>query len=135
MNVLVDTSVWSLAMRRDEKEHRAVVQKLKSWLEGGAAIFTTGFIVQELVQGFAGPRAAGLIASTLSKLPLIVPKLDDHIEAASLRNLCRRRGVQLGTIDALIAQICITHRSSLLTTDRDFEMAQRFCPLQLVKLD
>jgi predicted nucleic acid-binding protein len=38
---------------------------------------------------------------------LLVPDRQDHVEAAELRNLCRRRGVQVGTIDTLLAQLCL----------------------------
>jgi predicted nucleic acid-binding protein len=50
----------------------------------------------------------------------LAPDRDDYIEAAGLRNSCRRAGVQTGTIDALIAQLCIRHGLTLLSTDRDF---------------
>jgi hypothetical protein len=71
--------------------------------------------------------------SNFSSLPLVVPDREDHIEAASLRNACRRRGVQVGTIDALLAQLCIQHGLHLLTTDRDFDQIARFSPLQVFK--
>jgi hypothetical protein len=48
-----------------------------------------------------------------------------------LRNTCRRNGVQIGTIDAVIAQLCIEHDLSLLTADNDFIHAARFVPLRL----
>lgn len=51
-----------------------------------------------------------------------------------LRNTCRRHGVQLGTIDALIAQLCIEHDLALLTTDQDFTHAARFVPLRLAAI-
>lgn len=53
--------------------------------------------------------------------------------AAELRNKCRRAGVQVGTIDALIAQLCIRHDLVLLTTDRDFVLAAGHCTLQVWK--
>jgi hypothetical protein len=48
-----------------------------------------------------------------------------------LRNTCRRNGVQIGTIDAVIAQLCIEHDLSLLKADNDFIHAARFVPLRL----
>jgi predicted nucleic acid-binding protein len=64
---------------------------------------------------------------------MIIPETEDHIAAAELRNHCRRKGVQVGTIDALIAQLCIRHELELLTTDRDFEALSRYRPLVLAK--
>jgi predicted nucleic acid-binding protein len=88
-------------------------------------------ILQELLQGFAGPRARGQIIERFSALPLLVPDREDHVEAAEVRNRCRRAGVQIGTIDALLARICIRYELTLLTTDRDFELAASHCPLSV----
>ena len=56
---------------------------------------------------------------------------DDHIDAARLRNACRRRGIQLGTIDALLAQLCIAHELVLLSTDRNFRLIADSTALRL----
>ena len=76
-------------------------------------------MLQELLQGFSGPRDRRKIVDRFAALPLIVPDRRDHIEAAELRNSCRRKGLQLGTIDALFAQLCVRHGLLMLTTDRD----------------
>ena len=60
-----------------------------------------------------------------------MPDRQDHIDAAELRNACRRNGVQLGTIDAILAQICIRHGMTMLTADRDFLMASKHCALRV----
>jgi predicted nucleic acid-binding protein len=121
MSLFVDTSVWSLAFRRDPPEACAQVSKLTQALDAGDTILTTGLILQELLQGFSGPKARALILEHFSAVPLLAPDREDYIEAAALRNRCRRGGVQAGTIDALIAQLCIRHSLTLLSTDRDFE--------------
>ena len=131
MTLLVDTSVWSLALRRDAASDTSQVRALQAALEGGEIVVTTGLILQELLQGFSGPRAREEIIQRFSALPLLIPDRPDHIEAAELRNRCRRAGVQIGTIDALIAQLCIRHRLTLLTTDNDFVRMARHCPLRL----
>ena len=53
-------------------------------------------------------------------IAMIVPTRGDHIAAARLRNQCRRQGIQVGTIDALLAQLSIGHKLAMLSTDRDF---------------
>jgi len=130
--VLVDTSVWSLALRRDVPVARPEVERLGQCLEEGRVV-TTGLILQELLQGFQGPRAGDRIVGDFALLPLIMPEVQDHIAAAGLRNRCRRRGVQVGTIDALIAQLCIRHDLSLLTTDQDFAEMAEHCSLGLLQ--
>jgi predicted nuclease of predicted toxin-antitoxin system len=42
---------------------------------------------------------------------------------------CRQAGAQIGTVDALIAQLCIRHELTLLTTDKDFTHAAKHCQL------
>ena len=120
MSLFVDTSVWSLALRRDQPAGRPEVGMLVRALESGEALWTTGLVLQELLQGFAGPKSRFAIVDRFSALPLIVPDRDDHIQAAELRNHCRREGVQIGTIDALLAQLCIRHDLTMLTADQDF---------------
>lgn len=131
MTVLVDTSVWSLAFRRDVVSPTPEIVALRELLTGSDTVVTTGLVLQELLQGFSGPRAHREIVQRFSALPLIVPDREDHVGAAALRNRCRRTGVQLGTIDALLAQLCIRHDLQLLTTDRDFAHASKHCPLRL----
>jgi len=120
MSLFVDTSVWSLALRRDRPATEAEVGMLVRALESSETLLTTGLVLQELLQGFAGPRNASQIVERFGALPLIVPDRDDHIRAAELRNHCRRNGVQVGTIDTLLAQLCIRHDLTILTVDRDF---------------
>jgi predicted nucleic acid-binding protein len=131
LTLFADTSVWSLAMRRDQPAHDPVVRRLTRALESGERVVTTGLVLQELLQGFFGPKAQEQIVERLSALPLVVPDRQDHIEAAVLRNLCRKKGVQVETIDALLAQICIRHELVLLTTDDDFAHIARHSPLRL----
>ena len=122
MNLFVDTSVWSLALRRNERSDEPAVVRLRQALASGEAVVTTGLVLQELLQGFSGPKARAAILDRFSALPLLVPDRGDHVAAAELRNFCRRRGIQIGTIDALLARLCLRHRLLMLTTDRDFTL-------------
>lgn len=131
MTLLVDTSVWSLALRRDGRSNVAEVVALIRALERGDALLTTGLILQELLQGFSGPKARELIIEHFSALPLLIPDRDDYVAAADVRNVCRRSGAQIGTIDALLAQLCIRHGLTMLSTDRDFLAVAKLCPLKL----
>ena len=133
MTLFVDTSVWSLAFRRDMASDAAEVRVLRHALESDETIVTTGLILQELLQGFAGPRARKDIIDRFTALPLLTPDRQAHIDAAELRNRCRRAGVQIGTIDALLAQLCIRHELTLLTTDKDFVQAAAHCQLRVWK--
>lgn len=102
----------------------------KALLEGDTVLISR-IVLQELLQVFHGPKDQARILERLQVLPFLNPTRDTHIHAAMLRNTCRRKGVQLGTIDALIAQLCIEHDLALLTADKDFTHAARFVPLRL----
>ena len=131
MTLFVDTSVWLLAFRRDQVATAPEVRVLRDALEGGETILVTGLVLQELLQGFSGPKARKDIINRFAALPLLAPSRQDHIDAADLRNRCRRAGLQIGTIDAAIAQLCIRHDLMLLTTDNDFVLAARHCALRV----
>jgi predicted nucleic acid-binding protein len=131
VSLLVDTSVWSLAFRRDSRAKHPAVDRLHSALERDEEVFATGIVLQELLQGFSGPKQRARLIEHFEALPFVVPTRDDHVEAATVRNRCRAKGVQLGTIDALLVRLCLDRRLELLTTDRDFAHASRVVPLRL----
>jgi predicted nucleic acid-binding protein len=131
VTLLVDTSVWSLALRRDAPDDKPEVQALVNALSGSELVVSTGLILQELLQGFTGPKASAAIIERFNALALVQPERDDFIAAAEVRNKCRRKGVQMGTVAALIAQLCIRHDLTLLTTDLDFRHAAKHCALKV----
>jgi len=131
VSLLVDTSVWSLAFRRDVVASEPEVAALHAAILGEQQIVSTGLVLQELLQGFNGPNAGALLIERFAALPFINPDRQDHIDAASLRNHCRQHGVQLGAINALLAQLCIRHDLLMLSTDRDFAHAAKHSPLKI----
>ena len=78
-----------------------------------------------------GPRARKAIVERFSAVPFLVLDREDNIRAAELRNRCRRRGVQVATIDALLAQLCIRHDLAMLSTDADFTRIARVQPFSI----
>ncbi len=131
MTLLVDTSVWSLALRRDGTFDAKEVVALREALTGADSVVTTGLVLQELLQGFNGPKAKEAIIERFGALPLIQPDRQDHVAAAEVRNACRRGGVQIGTIDALLIQLCGRYEMTLLSSDKDFANAARHVPFRL----
>jgi len=131
VTLLVDTSVGSRALRRDAHVQKPKVQTLKDALGGADVVVTTGLVLQELLQGFSGPKAPSAIVERFSAPARVHPGRDDYIAAAAIRNTCRHRGVQIGTVDALNAQLCISNDLTLLTTDKDFSHAAKHCRLRV----
>jgi len=105
---------------------RQTSEKLKSLLDVLNA--RTSYSLQE----FCGPKQRERLIEHFSALPLIVPDLTDHIEAATIQTTCRRKGIQITTIDALLTQLAIGHDLEFLTTDRDFTLIARHVPLRIL---
>lgn len=131
MSLLVDTSVWPLALRRDQPALAPEVEALKSARQSGESIVTTGLVLQEILQGFSGRRDRAKIIERFAALAFLTPDRVDRIAAAEYRSRCRRTGVQIGTIDALLAQLCIRYELVLLSTDRDFTRLSKHTTLRL----
>jgi hypothetical protein len=131
VSLLVDTNVWSLALRWDAPPDLPEVRALRDALAGGEIVATTGVILQELLQGVVPERARTQITGMFAALEYLTPSREDHVAAAGVRNTLRSAGVQVGTIDALIAHLAIASGHTLLTTDNDFRAASSHISLQL----
>ena len=131
MSLLVDTSVWSLAFRRDSQVATPEVSTLQHALDGADQVFTTGLVLQELLQGFSGPKARDQLIERFGALGFLQPDREDHIEAAEIRNTCRRSGVQIGTIDAVLIQLALKNDLVLLSSDNDFHSASKYIKFRL----
>lgn len=132
MNVIVDTSVWSIALRRSSRVETFEVGKLSELLKEGRQVFLIGTILQELLQGVRSSSEFARLKDYLEAIPMLQLDRDDYLAAAELMNTCRSNGVQASTIDFQIAAACTRHDCALLTSDHDFEHIARFCPLKLL---
>ena len=128
-NVLVDTSVWSLALRSGGRPSLEV-DKLRKAIERGRVVLL-GIVVQEILQGFRHDRDVRRVAKQLEAFPLLQLSRDDNVAAAALHRACARRGIAAATVDCHIASAAIRHRCTLLTADEDFEHIARVAPLRL----
>jgi predicted nucleic acid-binding protein len=88
-------------------------------------------VVQEILQGVSGPRQRDQILARLASFPLLEPEWDDHVGAADLFNRCRRSGVQIESVDALFAQLCLRHDLTILTADKDFNQIAKHSTLNV----
>lgn len=132
MNCIVDTSVWSLALRRNKTVESIEVHKLKTLINKGEKIFLLGIIVQEILQGIRDCGQLKKVRDAISCFPIIEPVFEDYVYAAELFNHCRSKGIQASTIDFLIASICIRNDFFLLSADKDFQNICRHSKLKLL---
>lgn len=121
--VLVDTSVWSLALRRRPsrlgRTEQRIVAKLRDLIEQDEAVLV-GPVRQELLSGLRDESEFRRLAEVLHHFPYI-PVLDgDYDAAASCFNTCRRAGVSAGAIDMLLCAVALRAEATLMTCDADF---------------
>lgn len=132
MSVVVDTSVWSLVLRRGTPTSDPQVQKLTSILRQGQPVALLGVVLQEILQGIRDPSNFERVKQHLDAFPLLNLERQDYVLAAELGNLCRSRGVQASTVDFQIAAACIQNGFGLLTCDQDFRHIAEYSPLQIL---
>ena len=133
MRVIVDTSVWSLSLRRKKTVESSQTLMLKKLIENQETIFLIGVIVQEVLQGIQNNLLFQKIQKHLKAFSWLHPQEEDHIYCARLYNQCLSHGVVPSTTDILIAGMAIKHNCSLLTTDKDFEFIAKHSELRLLK--
>ena len=131
MRVLVDTSVWSLALRKQGPADHPAVERLAQLLRDGEDIFLTGTILQEILQAFRVESTFRRMVRHFEPFPLLQVDRLDHVAAARLHRVCAQKGLGASTIDCQIAVAAIRHGCALLSTDRDFERMALHCKLVL----
>lgn len=131
MRILVDTSVWSLALRRSSGVVNEEAIALKTIIEQGEEIYLLGIILQEVLQGIRNPKDFLVLREYFKAFPLIDLAREDYVRAAELKNQLIRRGRQASTIDVLIASTAISHHCHLFTADKHFTHIAEHSELKL----
>src|SRR3982750_127117 len=109
MNVLVDTSVWSLALRRQAPKDGAVERELSELIREGRVVMA-GAIRQELLSGVRGDAQFKKLRDRLRAFRDISLDESDYEGAAVCFNSCRSKGVQGGSVDFLLCAICVRRK-------------------------
>lgn len=130
MNVIVDTSVWSLALRRRRAPDSSEALELAELIrEGRAGVL--GPVRQELLSGVSEQRQYETLRDYLRAFPDVPLGSDDYEEAAAFFNRCRSKGVQGSNTDFLICAAAARRKLGIFTTDADFVHFARLLPIQL----
>jgi predicted nucleic acid-binding protein len=128
MKVLVDTSVWSLALRRPKStaknatlspEQQTVVSALADLMRDGRAVMI-GAIRQELLSGIKSQAGFDALKHTLTAFEDVPLTMQDYEKAAEVFNTCRANGVRGSNTDFLICAVSINHQLSIFSVDNDF---------------
>ena len=132
MRILVDTSVWSLALRKKTlaPKEKKVVKELKELIYELRAVII-GPIRQELLSGLSDEAKSDDLKEKLRAFDDISLGQEDYEKAAELSNKCRRKGIQGSHIDFLICAAAINNKISIFTTDKDFENYKKVISIRL----
>ena len=132
MKALVDTSVWSLALRRKGPADHPCVQKLGALLSGNEDVVLTGLILQEVLQAFRADSTFRRVVGYFEPFPLLELHRSDFIAAARLHRKCAAKGISASTADCQIAIASVENDCPLLTADKDFPRIARCSSLKLI---
>ncbi len=131
MRVLVDTSVWSLALRRRlDGPDKSVRNALANLVEEGR-VAIIGSVRQELLSGIKEAAQFEQLRDHLRAFPDLEIATEDYEGAASFFNRCRAKGVQGSNTDFLICAVAARHDLEIFTMDEDFRHFARVLPIRL----
>ena len=127
-NVLVDTSVWISFFRQGDQK---VSLKLKQLLRNGSPVYT-GLIATELIRGAKTKYEMDILEELFNVIGYIETKEEYFRSAGELGRQLAQKGIMIGTVDLLIAQIALTNDIGLFTLDTHFTALARHTPLRLI---
>jgi len=134
MNVLIDTSVWSLALRRKNESlstnERFLVAELSELIREGRARMI-GLVRQELLSGIKATEQYEKLRLHLRSFPDEVVDTSDYEEAAKVGNRCRAKGVVVSIVDILLCAVANKRLWTIFTTDPDFSNYAKVLPLRI----
>ena len=131
--MLVDTSVWSLALRRTEQSRRSEAVELRQ-LIADHRVEIIGPIRQEILSGIREPSHFEWLEAHLAAFPDAPVRTEDYVTAAKFFNLCRSKGIQGSNTDFLICAVAVRNGFAVLTTDKDFPLFAKCLPIALYEV-
>jgi predicted nucleic acid-binding protein len=130
MNVLVDTSIWSLALRRSRSQLAADIVELRDLIKAHR-VQIIGPIRQELLSGIRNPKFFERLERDLAAFPDLQLESADFVDAARFYNLCRAQGIQGSNTDFLICATASRRNLAIYSNDRDFSYYAKHLPIKL----
>lgn len=126
-DILIDTSAWIEFFRKKEPWF----SRISDLLDQGRVI-SHGIVVAELLQGAASDKELGIIRDLANVLELIGDDIQTWLEAGSLSNRLRKRGITIGLSDCLIACAAQRRGSAIMTLDAHFKLLKEELGIELV---
>jgi predicted nucleic acid-binding protein len=132
LKVLVDTSIWSEVLRRQESPNELILRELESLIRD-FLVQLIGPIRQEILSGIKSVKQFEKLKDYLRSFPDYQIQSEDFELAAQFFNQCRSKGIQGSNTDFLICAIAVNNNWQVFTTDQDFLHFQQIIPVQLYK--
>jgi hypothetical protein len=132
MKIIVDTCIWSLALRRNESSQSNFIEEFAE-LISELRVQLIGPIRQELLSGIKSKTQFNKLKEHLSAFPDLPLLSSDFELAAEFFNLARSKGIQGSNTDFIICSLAHSHAMSIFTTDKDFELYASVLPIKLYK--
>ena len=128
--VLVDTCIWSLALRGKTPRNREVTNELTSLIKENRAKII-GLIRQEVLSGYSDFARYEKLRNKLRAFPNEQVIDVDYESAAEYSNMCRRKGIQGSHVDFLICAVSTRLKMAIYTSDKDFNHYSKHLPIHL----
>lgn len=126
---LVDTSVWIDFLKGRDSWQVACLNRL---ILNDVDIYSTGIIIQELLNGIKQEKERGEIGADFERFIIVQPSIQTHLEAAEIYNACRKLGLTIrSSVDCLIAALALEYDLAILQSNRDFQSIAKVYPLRL----
>jgi predicted nucleic acid-binding protein len=132
VRVLVDTPLWSAALRRGEKQATVLREEMTKLVDQGL-VEIIGPIRQELLSGIKDQSQFEKVRDRLRVFIDVPITVEDYEEAAKYYNRCRSKGIQGSSTDYLICAIAARHNLAIFTNDRDFDHYSKLLPIRLYR--
>jgi predicted nucleic acid-binding protein len=135
MRILVDTSVWSLALRKNDitGEDKKITNRLAKALRE-LEIEIIGPIRQEILSGIKEKERFEELKEKIGVFKDLEIKTEDYELAAEYFNECRKHGIQGSHIDYLICAVAVKRKLKIMTLDKDFENYKKYIPIKIEKI-
>ena len=131
MKVLVDTPIWSYALRTQNKKYQYEIERLTSLISDQRAIII-GPIRQEILSGYSNLSKFERLKEKLSYFEKSPIQDSDYELAAEMCNQCRKNGIQGSHIDFLICAVAKRLDVPIFTTDKDFFHYRKIFSVELL---
>ena len=130
MKIIVDTSIWSSALRRGVQHNSPSAEELRHLIQDHR-VQMIGPVRQEILSGIRHESQFNKLKDHLENFPDLSILTEDYVTAARFFNLCRAKGVQGSNTDFLICAVAVRNKFAIYSTDKDFHLFSKHLPIRM----